>query len=132
MDRVLRLARLAACAALLAVAGGCLAAAAVGGAAAGAGAATYYVGNYEQTLDAPLERVYAAAGAVLREQGLDLESEKRDKVSGHIEAEYADGKHVWINMEAQPEGGTRFSVRVGLVPDKDRALAILEGVKKRL
>ncbi len=123
---------LAVCGLLLTAAGGCLAAAAVGGAAAGAGAATYYVGNYEEMLHAPLERVFTAAGAALRAQGLDLQSEKRDKVSGHLEAEYADGKHVWINMEAQPDGTTRFSVRVGLLPDKDREATILADVKKRL
>ncbi len=123
---------LAVCGLLVTAAGGCLAAAAVGGAAAGAGAATYYVGSYEQTLHAPLEQVYAAAGATLRAQGLDIESEKRDKVTGHLEAEYADGKHVWLNMEAQADGTTLFSVRVGLVPDKDREATILADVKKRL
>jgi hypothetical protein len=122
----------AACGLLLAAAGGCLAAAAVGGAAAGAGAATYYVGKYEQTFTAPLPKVYDAAAAVLRGQGLEVEVEKRDKLTGHLEAEYADGKHVWIDMEALPEGGTKTGVRVGLVPDKDRAFAILEGIRKGL
>jgi hypothetical protein len=123
---------LAVCVPLLGAAAGCLAAVAVGGAAAGAGAATYYVGQYEQTFDAPVAKVYAAASAVLRAQGLELTVERRDKVSGHLESEYADGKHVWIDMEAQPDGATKLSVRVGLVPDKDRALAIIEGVKKGL
>jgi hypothetical protein len=121
----------AVCAVLIVAAGGCIAAAAVGGAAAGAGAAIYYAGKYQQTFDAPLAKVFDAASAALRDQGLKVTESKQDKASGHLESEYADGRHVWIDMEAEGKR-TQFSVRVGVLPDKDRETAILEGVKKRL
>lgn len=132
MARVWRSMGVVVCAALVAVAGGCLAAAAAGGAAAGAGAATYYVGKIQETFDAPVAKVYDAAVATLQQQGLELAVQKQDNVTGHLESEYADGKHVWIDMEALPEGGTKVSVRVGLMPDKDRAKTILDGIRKKL
>lgn len=126
-----RLACAVVCAVLAVGTGGCIAAAAVGGAAAGAGAAIYYAGKDEQTFNAPLPKVFDAASAALHDQGLKATESRQDKASGHLESEYADGKHVWIDMEAEGKL-TQFSVRVGVLPDKDREDAILEGVKMRL
>jgi len=132
MERILKLVCVVACAPLLAAASGCLAVAAVGGAAAGAGAVSYYYGRYEQTMDAPLAKVHNAAVAAVKAQGLELKVDKEDKVTGRLESEYADGKHVWIDLLAEANDRTKVSVRVGLVPDRDRALAILQSIKKKL
>jgi Protein of unknown function (DUF3568) len=130
--RIGKLMCVAACAALLGVAGGCLAVVAAGGAAAGAGAATLYMGKYEQTFAAPLPKVHDAALAVLRAQGLQVQVDKRDSLTAHLETEYADGKHVWVDLLAQPQDHTKVTVRVGLLPDTERELAILDGIKKKL
>ena len=127
-----KLACVAVCAAVLAAAGGCLAVAAVGGAAAGAGAVTYIYGRYEQTMDAPLAKVHTAAVAAVKAQGLQLQVDKVDNVTGRLESEYADGKHVWIDLLAETNDLTKVTVRVGLVPDKDRSLAILQSIRKKL
>ena len=127
-----KLACVAVCAALMVAAGGCLVVVAAGGAAAGAGAVSVYLGKYEQTMDAPLAKVHDAASKSLHAQGLQLTVDKMDKVTGRLESQYADGKHVWIDLLAESNDLTKVSVRVGLVPDKDRALAILHGIQKEL
>jgi len=100
--------------------------------AAGAAAATYYGGRLEQRFDAPVPRTYQAALAALEEQGLEPFQQRSDKVSAHVEAEYADGKHVWITMEAVGEEATKVTVRVGLVPDKERAFALMDAIQEAL
>ncbi len=100
--------------------------------AVGAAAATYYAGKVEQTLDAPVPRTYEAALAALEGQGLHPFQKRSDKVSAHVEAEYADGKHVWITMEAVGAGATKVTVRVGIVPDKDRAFALMAAIQDAL
>jgi len=120
------------CAVLAMVCGGCFLLVAGGSAAAGAGAATYYMGKFEQTFYAPLPRVYDAAVATLTDQGLELQEQKHDKLTAHLESAYADGKHVWIDMVLEPPQNTAVTVRVGILPDKERALLILKGIGRRL
>jgi len=100
-----------------------------GAAAAGAGAAIYYKGRLEQTLQAPIGKVHTACVSALKYFELPILDDKVDKLTGHLESQYADGKHVWIDLKA--DGGfTKVTIRVGLLGDEDRAMQILDRIKK--
>lgn len=103
-----------------------------GGAAAGAGAVIWHEGRLEQNLDAPLAQTVQAAEDALEALGLPVLESKADKLTAHLESEYADGKHVWIDMEALSEATTRARIRVGVMGDKERALNVLDAIKDRL
>ncbi len=103
-----------------------------GGAAAGAGAVIWHEGRLEQTLDAPLLQAVQATEDALEALGLPVLESKADKLTAHLESEYADGKHVWIDMEAFSEATTRARIRVGVMGDKERALNVLDAIKDRL
>jgi hypothetical protein len=111
---------------------GCQVVLLAGAAAAGAGAAIWHGGKLVQTVEAPLQVTYEAALDALEEDGLPIIEQRADSVTAHIESEYADDKHVWIDMEAVGDTHTEVKVRVGLVGDKDRSLRILDGIKERL
>jgi len=116
---------------LAAATSGCFLALLAGG-AAGAGAAIYYEGYLEQTLAAPVEKCHNAARAALKDIKLQVPVDKLDARTGHLESEYADGKHVWIDLESQGASLTRVKIRVGRVGDKERSAEILDKMKHRL
>lgn len=99
------------------------------GAAAGGSAAVYYQGRLEQTLDADLKTCHVAAERALADLKLRPTRNRADAATAHLESSYADGKRVWIDMEAVGNA-TQVTVRVGLIGDKDRSLKILDGIKR--
>jgi len=113
-------------AAVMLAATGCLL---LAGAAGGGAAAVYYEGNLQQTLSADLDTCHVAAERALADLKLRATKNRADAVTAHLESEYADGKHVWVNMEAVGKA-TQVTVRVGLLGDKERSLAILDGIKR--
>jgi hypothetical protein len=101
--------------------------------AAGAGAATVYVkGNLEDQFTQPVPRVHEAARAALRDLGLPIVEDKGDQVTAHLESEFSDGKHVWIDVDAQTDGRTRVKIRVGELGDEIRSRKILDAIKQNL
>ncbi|MFO7957601.1 MAG: DUF3568 family protein [Candidatus Brocadiia bacterium] len=111
---------------------GCVWLAAAGGAAAGAGAAVFYLGRLEQTVDGSVEEVYQAALETLEAENLPVIEKKVDSMTARVESEYADEKHIWIQMEEVAPERTKVWVRVGIVGDKDRSSRLLDGIKSRL
>lgn len=113
---------------LLGLAGGssgCLLAA---GAAVGA---KFGTGNAEGVVDASPEAVAEAARAVLEDSGFTL---VEDKVTGdgeiEIEGVTAYDRKARLNIEAFGDG-SRLSVRLGLLGDKDESSIYFDRIKQR-
>lgn len=111
-------------------ASGCVALAV--GAAGGVAGAVYVMGKLKDEVNHDVPAVHAATVAALKDLDLKLSEDKADKMSAHLESEFADGKHVWIDLESIPENRTTLTIRVGLTGDEMRARKIHEAIKRHL
>jgi len=102
------------------------------GAAAGAGGIIWAKGKLQQDLNASLDRAHSAATASLKKLELPVIVDRKDKLSGKLESEYADGKHVWIDLDYVTKTMTKIEVRVGTLGDEQRSREILNEVMRRL
>ncbi len=109
---------------------GCVALA-IGG-AAGAAGVMYHEGRLVDKVNAPIDRAYAAALSTLAAKKLAVSSKSADIASAHIKSKYADGKEIWIDIEAITSEVCEIKIRVGITGDQDRAIDLLEGIKSRL
>jgi hypothetical protein len=100
------------------------------GAVGGGAAAVYYKGRLEQTLNADVAKCHRAAERALADLKLPVFESRADAVTAHLESKYADGERVWIDMETVGSESTKVKIWVGLTGDKDRSLAILDGIKR--
>ena len=115
---------------LLLTTGGC--ALVVVGAAGGAAGAVYVSGQLKDRLEAPVPRVHQATVAALKDLDLPILKEKGDKLSAHVETQFADDKYVWIAIEADGEEAAKITIRVGVIGDEAKSRAILEAVRRHL
>lgn len=109
---------------------GCLALAV--GAAGGAAGAVYVMGKLKDELNYPVPVVHDATVAAMNDLGLKLSEDKSDKLSAHMESEFSDGRHVWIDVESLADSRCRLTIRVGLTGDEARARKIHKAIKQRL
>ena len=94
-----------------------------GAAATGIGVGTYaYIkGNLTRTYEAPMDKVWNATLATLKEFDLTVVSQKRDGFSGEINGKMADGRDFQINVTRQANNSTEVGIRVGVFGDRGRA-----------
>jgi len=111
---------------------GCALVLVAGGAAAGAGAAIYYKGKLQQSFRATLPHTYRAARKALKEMELPILTDRVDSTTGVLESEYADGKHVWVNLVREGPQYTKVTVRVSLLGDEPRAREIMDRIAANL
>ena len=102
------------------------------GAAGGAAGAVYIMGKLTEELDHDVPAVHEAVLAGLKELDLKVSEDRADKLSAHLESEFADRAHVWIDLESIGESRTKVTVRVGLTGDEVRSRKILEATKRFL
>lgn len=102
------------------------------GAAGGAGAVIWSKGKLTEELRVSVSRLHDAAIHGLKELRLPFIVDKTDVTTAKIESEYADGKHVWIDIESISEEMTRIEVRVGITGDTTRSRTILDNIHKHL
>ena len=130
--RFCRTVGLASCAALILLCSGCLAVAVGAGAAGGAAGTVYVMGKLEDELNHPMPAVRAATLAALKDLGLPVRQDKEDKLTALLESEFADTKHVWINLESVADSRTKIMIRVDALGDEARSRKILDAIKKHL
>jgi uncharacterized protein DUF3568 len=118
------------CAVLAFFCSGCLSLAV--GAAGGAAGAVYVMGKLKDELNYELSIVHKATVAALAELELKLLEDKVDKLSAHVESEFADGEHVWIDLESLSESRTSLTIRVGVTGNEVRARKIYDAIKRHL
>ncbi len=123
---------------MLVLLSGCVAL--VAGAVAGAGAYAYSEGKLESTLNAPLDRSYAAARRAVADLEFTETSAKKDALEAVVEAKTAGNDTVTITLRALAvEGGdpsksttTKCSIRIGTFGDEKKSITILDSIKSHL
>lgn len=109
---------------------GCLALAV--GATGGAAGAVYIMGNLQEELSQPVSTVHRAATVGIKDMELPILEDKRNKLTAHVESEFADGKHVWIDLDSVADSRTQMTIRVGVLGDEVRSRKILAVIKAHL
>ena len=102
------------------------------GAAAGAGGMIWAKGKLVQDLNAPLDRAHRAAVAAFKRLELPANVDRKDKLSAKLESLYADGKHVWVDLDYVTKSTTRIEIRVGTLGDENRSREILNEIVRGL
>ena len=118
------------CALLSLLCSGCLSL--VVGAAGGAAGAVYVMGKLQDEVNYKMSVVHSATVAALAELELKLQEDKVDKLSAHVESEFADGEHVWIDLESVSDSRTRLTIRVSVTGNEVRARKIYDAIKRHL
>jgi len=90
------------------------------------------MGKLKEEVNAPVPKVQTATSAALHELNLPIIQTKGDTLTAHVESEFSDGKHVWIDIERTSETTTTLTIRVGMMGDESRSRSILEKIKRRL
>lgn len=109
---------------------GCLALAV--GVTGGAAGAVYVMGKLQEELTLPVPAVHKAAVVGVKDLGLPIVDDKGDKLTAHLESEFADGKHVWIDLDSVADFRTQITIRVGILGDEVRSRKILAAIKAHL
>ena len=102
------------------------------GVAGGAAGAVYVMGKLKDELNHDVPVVHKAAVAALADLELKLLEDKVDKLSAHVESEFADGEHVWIDLESLSDSRTRVTIRVGITGNEVRARKIYDAIKRHI
>jgi len=118
------------CVVLAFLCSGCLAL--VVGAAGGAAGAVYVMGKLKDEMNYEVPVMHKATVAALAELELKLLEDKVDKLSAHVESEFSDGEHVWIDLESISDSRTSLTIRVGVTGNEVRARNIYDAIKRHL
>lgn len=102
------------------------------GAAGGSAGAVYVMGKLTEELGYDVPAVHGATLAAMKELGLKASEDRADKLTAHLESEFADGAHLWIDLDSIGDARTRLAIRVGLTGDEHRSRKILEIIKRHL
>jgi len=102
------------------------------GAAGGVTGAVYVMGKLKDEVNYDVSTVHKATVAALTELDLKVLDDKSDKVTAHVESEFSDGEHVWINLESLWGSRTSLTIRVGVTGNEVRARKIYEAIKRHL
>jgi len=102
------------------------------GAAGGAAGAVYVMGKLNDEVNYEMSVVHKATVAALVELELKPLEDKVDKLSAHVESEFANGEHVWIDLESLSDSRTSLTIRVGVTGNEVRARKIYDAIKRHL
>ena len=102
------------------------------GAAGGAAGAVYVMGKLNDEVNYEVRVVHNATVAALGELELKLLENKVDNLSAHVESEFADSEHVWIDLESLSDSRTNLTIRVGVTGNEVRARKIHDAIKRHL
>ena len=102
------------------------------GAAGGAAGAVYVMGKLKDEMNYDVSTVHKATVAALAELELKVLEDKADRVTAHVESEFSDSEHVWIDMESLVNSRTSLTIRVGVMGNEVRARKIHDAIKRHL
>ncbi|MCI0652542.1 MAG: DUF3568 domain-containing protein [Planctomycetes bacterium] len=125
-------ARIAILAAIPYLAAGCIPALIVGGAAIAAGAAVYANGDLTSTARVSLDEGWNATLGAVRDLELRTSEQKKDGVQGTLVAKGANDTPYKICLENKGPDRTEFSIRVGVIGDKEKSEIVLAKIRSRL
>jgi hypothetical protein len=90
------------------------------------------MGKLQDEFNHPVPVVHDATVAAMTDLDLKLSEDRADKLSAHMESEFSDGAHVWINLDSVSDSRCRLTIRVGLAGDEVRSRKIYEAIKQNL
>ncbi len=90
------------------------------------------MGKLNDELNYEMSVVYKATVAALAELELKVLEDKVDKLSVHVESEFSDGEHVWIDLDSLSDSRTSLTIRVGVTGNEVRARKIYDAIKRHL
>jgi len=96
------------------------------------GTTAYVMADLEQTLDAPVEDVIAAAKAVVEEMGLGLVSANSTKLEGSVVARNSEDKKLEIDVKSVTDTSSKVSIRKGFFGDGDAQQQVMDKIKDKL
>jgi hypothetical protein len=102
------------------------------GAAGGVAGAVYVMGKLKDEVNYDVSTVHKATVATLAELELKVLEDKADKVTAHVESEFSDSEHVWVDMESLVNSRTSLTIRVGVMGNEVRARKIYDAIKRHL
>ncbi|WP_447978626.1 DUF3568 family protein [Candidatus Nitrospira bockiana] len=102
------------------------------GAAGGTAGAVYVLGKLKEEVNQPVPVVHEATVQALKDLEVRVVDDKADKLTARTEGELADGRQVWIDLQAKGERATELTIRVGVMGDEARSRRILEAITRRL
>jgi hypothetical protein len=102
------------------------------GAAGGVAGTVYMMGKLKDEVNSNVSVVHKATVAALAELELKVLEDKSDKVTAHVESEFSDGEHVWIDLESLWGSRTSLTIRVGVTGNEVRARKICDAIKRHL
>jgi len=111
---------------------GCAAVLVGGGVAAGAGTVAYLRGELRAVESAPLDRVWEASQAAMKDLQFAVTTKQKDALSARLIARTALDKQVTINLAKQGDKVTEIRIRVGFWGDESLSRLVLEKIKLRL
>ena len=100
------------------------------GGAAGAGTVAYLKGELKTNEDVPIDKLWNATQAAIKEMGFAVKTEEKDALSAKLVALTADDKTININLKKRNDYLTEISIRVGTFGDESLSKKILEEIKK--
>lgn len=104
----------------------------IGGRSVEPGRITYVLGALETRIEAPVERIHAAAAEVLEDMGLRVESSACSAVDARIVAYTAQDKKLSIDLEGLRDGTCVVSIRGGTFGDKKLSQSVYEQILDEL
>ena len=104
----------------------------IAGAATGAGTVVFMRGRLKDKIEADVPAVRLAARRGLESKGLDVTVDHGDAMTAGLESEFADGKHVWIDIKSISMTETEIVIRVGLTGDEHRSRTLIDAIKGEL
>ena len=94
--------------------------------------AVYTLGKLTDELSYEVPVVHAATTQAMNDLELRLSEDRSDKLTAHMESEFADGTNIWIDAQSIAEGRTKLTIRVGVLGDEARARRVYEAIKQHL
>ena len=89
-------------------------------------------GKLKDEVNNDVTTVHRATVAALAELELKVLEDKSDKVTAHVESEFSDGEHVWIDLESLWNSRTSLTIRVGVTGNEVRVRKIFDAIKRHL
>ena len=117
---------------LLAALAGCGPALIAGGAAVGAGTVMMAQGEVYSEFARPMDDVWKASLAVLKDLDLQIWDKDKRPSRGLIKARRLDGSPITIRLSPETRRTTKVAIRVGTFGDEDTSKLILDEIAGRL
>lgn len=112
---------------------GCASVALLGaGAAAGVAGVAYVNGELKASLDAPIDKVYSASLAAIKDLQFTQKETAKDALFARIEAKTANDRSIHITLNKTGDKITELRIRVGTFGDEALSRTIHDKIKGRL